>query len=417
MPTTPAADPTQKALLTNLTTLAQTDAVTTGNQISMLNTQITNYQQGVTLFQTRYDYWDRFITDYANERRYLDGNYQATPLVVSDFTGFASQTGRLWNASAAEPGRFSPQRIAEFDGGDLTYDLNSDELIALAREATARDYLENGFSTPGLASGLTTEVTLSPGATTLVVSSTSAATIPVGNPILVIGSATAAIVWIDAAVLSQTGGSVTDPETEITTVTPYLYTLTVELRGQTFSSIPSGGTLVGTCAGFINSERTTKTSNNPVFQSVLNGLVSLYSGYVTAWKILLNSQHTSITNTVNEDQPDVTYVSNQLAALTQLNSYLNSTDVSDSGLAAIQTLNTARVSARTARLAYIANRMTQPLPDVSPYDQRYNYADRLYNTTDGAITTVNVLTTQRDSLSGQQVISNQRAATYASESF
>lgn len=416
MPTTPAADPTQKTLLTSLTTLAQTDATTTGNQISILNTQIATYQQGQALFQSRYDYWDQFVSGYALERRYLDGNYQATPLVTADFTSFSSQSGRLWNASAAEPGRYAPQRIAEFDGGNLTYDLASDETSALTSEALWRGNLASGIATTGLIGGVTTNQTLTTSSTSLQVKCTSAVTIPLRD-YLVLGSGTAAVVVVTAVTLTQTGGTTTDPMTMVVTTTPYIYTLTVSQQSIGFSSILTGALFLDVIPGFTNPERTNKTASNHIYQPVLAGFVSTYTAKVTAWKTILQNQRSAITGDINEDQPDATYVANQLATLNQLTSYLTSVDVSDTGLSANHSLNTARVSANAARLTYIASRLSTILPTVSPYDQRYNYANRLYNLSDGALTTVKILTAQREALAGQQSTSNARAATYAAENF
>lgn len=407
MPTTPSADPSQKALLEDLKTLAQSDATTTGNQIAMLNEQIAKYQHGKDLFITRYNYWDQYVQAYMLERSFIDGKFQATPLVQADYDSFMNQTGRLFEATAALPLRLSPKRIAEFDAGDLTYVATNDEAVALTKEAASRADLVTGISSAFPNSWVTTS-TLTPASTTLTIQRSSDASFPTNVRIILNGGGLSAICLVTAATfLSGPGGLGHESD-------PYVYRLTVTPQDVTFTNVPSGASVLASEL-FNNTERTNKTASIPSLQPVLNNLIAIYNARITAWKNLLQNQRNAIVTQTKEDLPDNTYISNQLQALNQLIAYLVTTDVSNSALTAMQNLNATRTSAAPARVAATLVRLQSG--SSGGFDQRWNYSDRLYNLSDGSFATIKILTAQRDQLASQQSNSNARAAKFASENF
>lgn len=405
MPTTPTADPTQKALLQQLQKLSQTDAVNSGNQITALNKQVSDYTNGKNLFQGRYDYWDLFITRYELERRNLDGQYVGAPLTAADFTQFLAQAGRLFNPALPTPARLAPVRIPEFDGGGLVYDLASDENDARTKETNAANLLKNGFSSPSFPTGFTTDTTLTPSSTTLDIENSSSAVIPTGVRIAVSGSGTAAICLVTGVT----------PQPHVLITDPWIYTLNITVETGGFTPIATNAAVLNSLPGFTNAERTAKVASIPSRQGILNGMISSYSAAVTTWKNLLQNQRNAIVSMTTEDAPDTAYVANQLAALNQLIAYFPAVLVSDAALNANQTLNTSRGSAITARIPWIAARLSAA--QTKAYDQRYTYADRVNNLTDGLTTTVNTLAAQATQVAAQQVTSNARAATYAGEIF
>lgn len=405
MPTTPAANPTQKALLDQLTEMAQTDAVNSGNQITYLNDQIAKFENSKTLFQDRYTYWNNFIEPYMLERKYLDGKYQASPLSAitapsGDWVDFLNKTGRLFNGNLSAPQKYQPVRIAEFDAGALTEDLSFSEAPHWDKEISKRSDLVDGFSTPAFPTGFNTLTTLTTSTTVLRVSRNSTDTFPLNTRFAVYGPSSSAVLTITAS-------------NQITMASPFEYDLTVTVHTPSFTAIASGASVVNAVAGFNNTERTTKTAASAFRQSIFNGFLGEYTTAVTDWKANLQLQRDAILTQTTEDVPDTTYVANQLAALNQLIAYLPGMDVSDTGLAAIATLRGTRTSANAARIAWINSR----LPASTAPDNRWKYADRLVNLTDGAYATIDIFKKQRDSLVAQQAASNQRAATFAAESF
>jgi hypothetical protein len=80
MPTNPPATPSQDSTINGLVTLSTTAAASLGNQISLVGSSITKFQDVANLFTLRYNYWDYYIASYELERRYLDGNYLEFPI-------------------------------------------------------------------------------------------------------------------------------------------------------------------------------------------------------------------------------------------------------------------------------------------------------------------------------------------------
>lgn len=263
MPQTPSANPNQKALLEQLKSLAQTDALNSGNQITVLNQQITQFTEGQNLFQTRYDFWKKFIEDYELERRYLDGNSILNPLNVGDFNSFLGQTGRLFDGNLPTPARLAPVRIAEYDGGGLTYTASEDEATIFPRELQARTDLQSGFTSPTFPTGFSTDTVLTPTSTLLEIRRTSAATIPTGVRFVVQGGSS-------AAVLLCTG------VTQLTFVNPFRYELNITVQTPSFTNIPVSSSVLNLVVPFTDAERSTKTATVAARQPILNGFVSTY---------------------------------------------------------------------------------------------------------------------------------------------
>jgi len=405
MPTSPAANPSEKALVNQLKNLAQADANNTAIQIGVLNEEITKYQHGKTLFETRYNYWDGYLGGYNAERRLLDGQYSTSPILQADFDAFLNQQGRLFDINLAVPARLAPVRIAEFDSlGTTSYDAAGDESIHIANEAIGRAELLSSFNSSTFPTGFVTGTPLTTASTTVEIERTNSATIPTGVKILIRGVSTAAIVMVTGSTLTHTGTGPSDP---------YVYTLNITVLTPSFSTIASNATVLNSFTAFTNAERTAKTPTEPRYQDIMDGMIERYKDFLLPWKDLLQLQRNAILAETSEDDPDEVYVEAQLNALNKLIMYLPGMDVSDTGLTSIQSLATERTAAIPARIAYFSTRGW----GVGAFDERYKYANLLYNLSDGAVTNIKILTQQRDSLVASQGASNARAAKFAAEAF
>jgi hypothetical protein len=408
MPTQPAASPSQKNLLTGFVTLAQTAGASAGNQLSIVAGQVATFQDGVNLFQSRYSFWDQYVSQYDLEIQALNGTYQTNPVVTADFTAFLTSSGRLYTA-----GSQTVTRVAEFDGtGATSTDLTAEAQVTPA-EAVARTLLTSGFADAAIPTGLVTNGAVTPATTSVTVQNAlqSQVVIPVGGRILISTGVHACIAIIQAVTENQTPHTVLDPPDPPIVTYTYTYTLTIAVQTTGFASVAIGATLASQLIGFTNTERTNQIPVNPALQQILTNWIAQYQSAITAWHGALSTQATIITGEINEDMPDSAYITAQGVALTQLTNFLAAVNVSDAGFAPILTLVGTRASAITARVGAITSRIAATMA----YDARYKYADLLYNLGDGQLTQVQKLQGQQGGLAAQQTASNARAAKLQAE--
>lgn len=408
MPTQPPASGSQKELLTGFATLAQTDATSTGNQIAILDDQITRFTDGKNLFVDRYNFWDGYISPFGTERRYLDGVYQTNPLVQQDYDDFLNHTGRLFGPDT------TVVRIAEFDGGGATTVDPANEQAQLPNEAPIRTLLVNGFTTTGFPSGLTTQGPITPSSTTVDVqnSGQTQVSIPVGVFVIIETPSAACLARITSVTENQTPILTPNPPgPPIQTGTLYDYTLGLELHTTTFTSVATGASFTTSWAGFTDLERTHKTASILRYQPIMDDLITQYQAALAPWKTALDNQFNAISQQTAENAPDTAYLTAQAQARTDLTDYLTTTDISDLGLAVVTGLVTTRGAAIGPRVTWISNRYVSS----TAFDARYKYANQLYNYSDGSIYQLQQIQTQKAQLTVQQAASNARAASLQHE--
>jgi hypothetical protein len=409
MPTQPAASPSQTKLLTGFVTLAQTAAAATGNQMAVLGSQITTFQDGMNLFTSRYGFWDQYISQYQLESRYLNGTYLTSPIIQADFTNFLNNTGRLYTVGSQDV-----TRIGEFDTTGATSTDETAETFVIPPEATARALLTSGFNDGSIPSGLFTDAAITPATTSVMVENAgqTQVTIPTGIRILISDGTSSCVALITAVQENDTphAGTPTVPPASPLPDT-YTYTLTIEIQSQNFTTLASHATLLSSFGGFTNAERTSQTASLPQYQSILTSWISLYQTAITNWKTALDNQYTAIQGETSEDQPDTVYTTAQAAARTQLTNYLAHVDVSDSGFAPNISLASTRTSAIPTRISWILARLTA----TTSYDNRYKYAQLLYQQSTGQASQLAKMNAQQTQLAGQQAASNAHAASLQQE--
>ncbi len=407
MPTPPTASTDQRVVIQDLALLARQAVTNITNQITAVDQQIAKLQEAQTLFQERYDFWEDFIGYYDRERLFLTGQILQNPVVQADFDAFLAQdpAGRLYNNAAPIPERFAPKRISQFDGTPLISSPTVSETIRWGREADLNDYFRNGFASAG-PTGHTTNTVLTSTSTTLEVEgSDTSPPYQVGSVLLILRAGVAGAL---VRILSVTplGGS-----------DPYQYGLGIELLTPVLSAnCPVNSQVLLSWTGFTNTERSTKTASLSARQKLMDTMVASYAARVLeVEQNNLSPELVEVQSNSAEDQPDTVYNANLQGAITQIQSWYSTQDVSDAGLSGIAALNAQRVAAIPQRNSWILNRMESGTGGSGAYDGRYNYANRLYNLTDGIIKTVEVLESQKQQLLDQQVLANERAALYDQE--
>jgi len=400
MPSPTPADQEQRELLEKLKDLAQNESVNITNQLTLIDEQIAMLQAGEVLFTDRYAFWEDFIQAYEAERVELNGQSLIDPVVEQDFTDFLAGAGRLENESAGAPDKFKPKRISQFDGSPLAQG-SSYELDALAREATTRNDLQNGFTSAfPLVFRLKTDLSSSDTAMNIEQYVGTGITPPLNERILLVGGGSAAIVVITSILFSL-------PSEE--------WIVAIQKETTTFAEIPSTTPLLNSLPAFTDAERILKTAANPSYQPVMNQFVSSYTAAVTYWLAKVEQELDFIDSNVGEDAPDTAYIAALTAIKNQLTSYLPSLDISDVGLAAQEVRYDDRVAAIPTRLTWIANRLITS--GAAAYDGRYKYGNYLYNLTDGSTAVIQRLQNQKVQLLEVQALNNQRASQYAAEIF
>lgn len=321
-------------------------------------------------FKKFMDYYNGdIIGQYDAERKALNGQYIAAPVVESDVVNPATLT-----ASRTTP--ISPVtdiiRIPEFDGSPLISTIVN-ETQHIADQAVTENTLVNGYPPfVTYSATLTTTSALTPLSTTLDVTDTLI-------PVAVSNGATFIITdGVNLAVLTKTG------ESDIPGGPPYLATLNVTQVVSPASTIASGQSLIS-FAGFTNGERSAKTASNPNLQGLMNFLIARLQSQINSRISRLNEQLAALA--ANQD-PDgtsqiTTATTNANTAKTFLTNYLITTDISDVGISSLAAERATRSSQITARLAQIvANYTGQTL---NYFDQRYTFANNRANTSRGTL--------------------------------
>lgn len=408
MPTSPSANPDEKQILTDLVNLSSNSAVASGNQMAVVSDQLARFQHAEDIFNKRYDYWNTYIEAYHLERKLLNGVFIVNPVTSTDYQDFLASKGRLYHAQI-----LNPIRIKEFDNvtGATDATEQNNELNFIAKEAQYRAALQTGFvgTAPLPFGSFFTVNNFSSGdlQVTIELSGFIQTTISAPGQLLITNS-----------LGTQTGVIV-----EYLTVTEeepfpglYQYRLNGLKYPPGFTTIAAASDVASSGPVFTNGERTTKIALNPSLQSTLYAYIQAYEFKLSSWSQNLNQQLAAFAAQIaaGEDAPDTAYQTSLQSSATTLQNLITAQDVSDSGLSSVSGLITLRSGQNPVRIQAIDARLIQ---QVKAYDQRYQYADKLFNLGDGAVPLITKFQAQKAGLATQQAASNARAASLSGEVF
>lgn len=324
-------------------------------------------------FKKFFNYYnDDIIGKYDNERKALDGQYISVPITEADIVGPANLDPSV---------RTTPTnpvtdiiRVPEFDGGPLiTTPLNETQHIA--DQLVVENTLVNGYPSGSGFNPATAKTN-----SALTGSSTTLGVLDLINPLTIaVNDVFAVSSGSDVAIVKVT--SVTD---NLAGNPPFNFTYGIMVLVPPSGTIPTMSNLI-TFTGFTNGERASKTASNPDLQPLMNLLISELQLDLNNRKARLSEELVALA--ANQDPDGVatitTAIANANASNSFLTSYLIITDISDSGLASLDSETSTRSSQITARVAQIVAAYTGQTLDY--YDQRYNMANNRGSTTRGTL--------------------------------
>lgn len=325
-------------------------------------------------FQEFFQYFnDDIIGNYDNERRFLDGTFQADPITEADIIGPANIDGTVRTTPSLPDTDIV--RVPEFDGGNTSIDA-ANETQHIIDQADAENTIQNGFGSGTPTTAETTDP-LTAATTVLGVEDTVAITISPGDVYVVAssgGGSDLAVIQVD---------SVTD-----TTMPPMMAPFTADL-GITIIVPPTGSIAVGAefdeFLGFTNAERTSQTATNPSFQPLMDSLIQDIEDELGLRLTAMAGQTTALA--ANDDPDGTTEIAAAQAAITAqetfINNFLAAVDVSDTGLASLASNRSARNTEISSRVAEIIAAYTGQTENY--YDRRYQLANDRANTARGTL--------------------------------
>lgn len=325
-------------------------------------------------FKKFFDYYnDDIIGPYDAERKALDGNYIASPVVEADITNPASLIASRTTPSLPDTDII---RIAEFDGGPLVVDADN-ESQHISDQADAEDALVNGFAgtSPTVTATSLTNSAFGPTDTTLdVEDATGPMSFAVGDVFVIHDGGTNAAILKVTNVTDNAGG---DP--------PYDLTLEVEVLVAPAGTIAIGSDIIDSFTGFNNTERTNKVASLSELQPVMDALISNLEGLINNRILRLDDQLTAL---AAQQDPDATAEiataqTDVNTSKTFINNYLLTTDISDTGISSLSTERGTRSSQVSTRIAQIINNYTGQTENY--YDKRYQFANDRGNTSRGTL--------------------------------
>jgi hypothetical protein len=323
-------------------------------------------------FKKFFDYYnDDIITHYDAERKSLNGQYIAAPIVEADITKVAELDGD--HRTTPTLPATDVIRISEFDGSPLIVD-NSNETQHIADQAIIEDALVNGYTPAPTITGTTvTDSALTSSSTSLdVVESVGPISFSV-NDIFIVSDG------VDVAVVKVTG--VTD---NLGGNPPFDFTLDIELL-----LAPSGTLAIGSSvivfSGFTNTERINKVATDSSLQPLMDGLLQKLEDRLNDRVSRLDEQITELN--AQQDPDAVAEISTTLGLVNTsksfINTYLISTDISDTGLASLASERGTRSSEVSTRIAQIVANYTGQTENY--FDRRYSIANDRGNTFRGTL--------------------------------
>lgn len=315
-------------------------------------------------------YNDAIIGKYDAEKKAINGIYIPAPIVEADITNVSANppSGRL----VPTPPAANIVRIAQFDGGG-TATAADYEQKHITDQASAEDTIQNGYSGGSFNPTTLTDSALTGASTTLDITDASSSVGLAPNDIVVVEGITEIAVIKILTIAAAPG-----------TPPPYDYNATIEVIVPPSGTIAIGANFAN-FSGFTNSERTSKTATDAMYQGLMDYLIDQIEAEINKRLLRLAEQLTALG--ANEDPDGVTNIGAATTSATNnqtfLNNYLVTTDVSDTGLASLASDRGSRSSFLTTRLSQITAAYTGQTENY--YNMRYDTANNRGNTQRGTL--------------------------------
>lgn len=395
----PAPSPEQIAALTALKGVADAGVSAGPGKVAAIQSAIDAQQEVEDFQKATFDALnDDIIRRYEVERRWLDGQDIAAPIVEADLQTFAaSGSGRLENG-----GNFAPLRIPEFDGGPLAALEAEHESAQFTPQDTTLDLLQNGSPNPLLLDGgANIQDSINDLSTSLVVLDNTTTMNP-GDSLVISGGGFTAIIQVDSVV---TGGFCTPtatPDTEAQcTIEAGVWTVTEQVNftylfkpGGTIPALSDIGQV--TFSGFTNAERTSHVASAPSLQPIMDGLLNdlqaIFNKRITA----LNNQLAEL-GANQDDNLDAGATTKANTSKLAIQGFLGVTppstiNISDIGITAINNEKAVRQPEITQRITDIAAAILfGEAGTTSYYDVRFSTSEGRCRLNNGSIVLLNDL--------------------------
>jgi hypothetical protein len=367
----PVLTPDEIAQMTKESAKAVAAAETFTNQIAAQQARALELAKVDSAFKKFFDYYNgEIIVPYDTERRLINGDYIAAPIIEADILSCANlQGGRIQPALPAT----DVIRIPQFDGTPIVVD-NSNELAFIATQADAEDVLVNGYGGTAPAMTVLTDTSLSASSTTLKLKDLTTTFSIAPNTVLIVSNGG------DFAVIKVLTFAL-----EVSPVPPpYVADLTIEVLVAPSGTIPAGQSL-DSFSGFTNGERATKTASDPDLQPLMDYLVLQLQTAINSRIANLTSQLIPIA--ANQDPDGVAELTQATtdvnASKSFLTNYLISTNISDFGLGQLSSERSTRTTQANTRISQITAAYTGRTENY--YDKRYSFANNRANTARGSL--------------------------------
>lgn len=395
----PTPNPDELAALTTLKAVADAGVSAGPGKVAAIQSAIDAQQEVENFQKATFDAVnDDIIRRYEVERKWLDGQDIAAPILEADLQSFANDgSGRLENG-----GDFAPLRIPEFDGGPLAAIETEFENSFFTPQDTTLDLLQNGSPSPLLLDGgANIQASIDDTSTSLVVLDNTTP-ITVGSSLVVSGGGFTAIIQVDSVV---TGGFCTPtatPDTEAQcTIEAGVWTVTETVNftylfkpGGTIPALSDIGQVI--FSGFNNTERTNHVANDvalqPIMDGLLNDLKNIFNDRITA----LNNQLVEL-GANQDDNLDAGATTKANTSKLAIQGFLGITpiatiDISDTGITAINDEKAVRQPEITQRIIDIAAAIAfGESGTISYYDVRFNTSEGRCRLNNGSIVLLNDL--------------------------
>lgn len=394
----PSPSPDQIVALTEMKAVAEAGVSGAADKIAAIQGAIDKQQEIEDYQKSVFDSLnDDIIGRYENERKYLSGENIQNPIVEIDVTSFAAKddTGRLWNS-----GDYVPNRIAEFDGGQLIHVEDNNEVDLFTEQNDILDKLQNGYSGQILIDVGATIKDAIDNVTTQLIIEDNTATINIDDVLFIAGGSKAALIkvtvvssggyctgetppgsGVDETTCLANGGTWTDQDT-----------IDFEYLIKPDGTIPAGSDIgQKTFNGFNNTERDNKVASDSDFQPFMDVLLSDLKNVFDNRKIALQSQINELQNN-DDDDLDLTAETKANTSLIAINVFLGTTppstiDISDVGISAINTEKNTRQPEVSARISAIA----AAIISGDYFNQRFSTTEGRCRLNNGSISLLNTL--------------------------
>lgn len=367
----PVLTPDEVAQMTKESAKAKAASETFTNQIAAQQARAVELSKVDSAFKKFYDYYDtEIIVPYDQERKAINGEHVANPILEADILACANlQGGRLQPALPST----DVIRVPEFDGAPVVIAPNN-ELANIDSQIDAETALVSGYGGTPLPPTVLTDSNINAMSGSMVLTDPTATfSVAPGDMLVISENNDFAVV----KVLTFTMDTVPTPP-------PYNAVLTIEVVVPPLGLLQAG-LPISTFNGFSNSERTTKTANDPNLQPMMDYLVFMLKASINSRIAKLDLQLSAIaSNNDPEGVAELAQASSDVnTSKSFLTNYLISTNISDFGLSGLSTERISRVSQALGRTTQIVAAYTGRSENY--YDKRYSFANNRANTARGSL--------------------------------